>query len=589
MSAREALSLLLGALQEPTAGDAAEGLLPLAAALLSQVTSRPLDTSAAPSGLQVLVLRSVVARTDGRLDAAVLSRLAAVVEAFLPPRDRTRVAELAGPPVSEGVLLSARGAPALRVVVRDPYPGPVTSEAASLAAVEVAPEGPDVAPSNDVAPPAAKLGPLELPTPPRASPVTLAEPPPPPLTLTRFYEGIVEDALEAIRGFARDRWEAPASERPYVEGRILRAIDAVAVTGGPLVSRIAAAWTKSLALPGTHQTFAATLALASLSGGDALWAVLAMVESLVEEQLDHGFAAAEALLVAPHPSRSVLLGDLEASTRRVARATATYLSGRLGTGSAEDLRRALLDSERGRVLAALRAADGRTREELDRMVPVLERWLLVDDGPIAYQAALALLRAGSRKPLDALRSRDSLARTLGLRALDLLVLAGTLEDAPLFAALAGRYPPTPEVFRAVGRFGHPGALARLTHTLGNEDLADAAADALETLFGAVVPPGERLVAGAWQSGVRKLGLAPDVRARVGRPFSPAVVAEECEGGMLSCAAIDSRLLEISIRTGTPVCASLDAFWPEADPSLRAALAAARALDTRFPRGTYHVA
>jgi hypothetical protein len=587
VSRADALASLVEALEG--VGAAAE-LAAIARTIAGRMPADDAALDGATSGaLGALVLRCVVATTDGTLPVELLPATRAVAAALTPPRVRVRVHELAPPPVDHPLFVAARDQPRRRVVARPLY-GERAAAALSLSVAEPPAPANDAsdddavvpAPDDDVAPP----GPAELPSPPRP-PVRWLDELPPPVFVDAFQDRVVADALASARGFARDRWEITIRDRPQAEARLLRAIDAVLVTPGDVVGRVLRAWTASRELPGAHQSSVTGLILGSLEGGDVAAALLDAIEALPAGEVAHALAATDGFAIAEHPGESALTEDLLGSSSHVARAAGVRLRVRRRAFDVATLRGWLLEPDLDVVAQALRGIETLAASEATPLLPLAARWLGVADPNVAWHAARALLIAGSLEPLRRVRERGSVTDTLGLRALEVLILAGEGEDIPHFAWIASRFPPSPALFDAVGRFGHLGAFSRLAHALGDEDLADAAAAALETMLGPGVSPRERLAAGAWRRALLHDKPSIELRHRAGRPWSPDAVAGECVD--LSCRAIEGRIAELRVRTGEMILADLESFWPVAGASIEGALATARRVGKAYPAGSYRVA
>src|SRR5262249_39836528 len=139
-------------------------------------------------------------------------------------------------------------------------------------------------------------------------------------------------------------------------------------------------------------------------------------------------------------------------------------------------------------------------------------------------AARALLRFGRLEPHREVHDGGRLVSILGLRSLEILVLAGGLDDRPSLEAILRKFPVTPISLDALARFGDPTVWSFLLRALGDDDLAEDAALALTTLFGARVGFKERKNVAAWRSAIVAMRPERGVRYRRGVPFRPSILA-----------------------------------------------------------------
>ena len=382
-----------------------------------------------------------------------------------------------------------------------------------------------------------------------------------------LYEIVAGEAFNAIASAGRDRLLAPLEDRDDMEQRALRQVDALAAAGGRVVHLILSSWTSALELPGPWCSWAAAFALGSLDGADALLALHEGLLRLPAGAFDHAVAAASALAVAPHPDRTDLGRDLLSSSHPVARAVGVDVLGRAQQLAPDDLRRHLLDASVPVMAAAVRAASRMDLETVRPVLGVLERWLDFPHAEVAWPAARALLRWGLKTPLTQVRNGGHLARTLGIRAAEVLIVAGEPGDQARLAEILRGTPPSRATLDALARFGHPGAWAYLAQKLEDEDLVDDAVDALTTLFGSRVSWAERRSVPAWRSAIATAKLDPATRYRRGRPWSPAVVADECRAPSLSAADVNLRLDELVVRARIGQDVDVDAWWPHLSAAL----------------------
>jgi hypothetical protein len=172
-------------------------------------------------------------------------------------------------------------------------------------------------------------------------------------------------------------------------------------------------------------------------------------------------------------------------------------------------------------------------------------------------------------------TEGTLGERLGPRAAELYVLCGAPRDWPRFESLLGRHRTTPAVLSAVARFGSPAAAPWLLQRLDDDALGEPAALALQTLFGAIVPPERQTEAGLWRSAIAGLGLDPQARYRRGLPWSAAVVADECAEGTLSRTGIELRIDELRARLRLPEAVDVSGWWRSTNDRLTDFLGRAR--------------
>src|SRR6185437_7061875 len=145
-----------------------------------------------------------------------------------------------------------------------------------------------------------------------------------------------------------------------------------------------------------------------------------------------------------------------------------------------------------------------------------------------------------------------------------------------------RAPRTRALLSALARFGHPGVWAFLIHQLANEDLVDAAADALTVLFGARLEPESTTDAAAWRDVISRLKPDPGARYRRGVIWRPGLVASECTSGELSRASIELAVDELSVRTRIAPSVDLTLWTAEAEPLLARFCEGVTRCDERWP-------
>jgi hypothetical protein len=192
---------------------------------------------------------------------------------------------------------------------------------------------------------------------------------------------------------------------------------------------------------------------------------------------------------------------------------------------------------------------------------------------------------GDRGPYQDLVS-GQLEASLGPSAAELFVLRGHREDLPRLQALLSRHPMNAARLSAIARFGDPTVWAFLAHHLADEALGEAAARALTTLFGPLVPADKRLQGAAWRGAIGARSFDPTVRYRRGRPWSPVVVADELESGDLNRVEMEQRIDELRVRAGIESTANVWAWFPDAQAGVSAVADEARKRGASVPAGGY---
>lgn len=403
--------------------------------------------------------------------------------------------------------------------------------------------------------------------------VRLAEAGGEPLSIARFYAEIVDACTETIASLARDRALRPARERPATEARLLEQLDAILVTGPGCIDDLFRAFHRSLESKDPWRTWAPVFALGCIDGDESLRAIAAAIAGLPLDARARGRMAAEALSVAPHPELPRLATALSTSPHSLARAIGVELRSRRSTLGPDAITAYLEDPSAPVVEAALRAL-GRLDQPEPALVPELRRRMHSPDAAVAWQAARVLLLWGSEDPYDAVREGHPAAAGLGAQALEVFVLRGDERDLPRIEAWLGRIPVTAEALSAIARFGHAGVWAFLAHHLSDDALCEAAAAALETLFGDRVPAERRSLPRAWRDAIAAARFDPGVRYRRGEPWRPEVVVAEWAGGGLSRGEIALRADELIARAHAGRDAPLDGWTPEPEDALTALARAA---------------
>ncbi|MDC0741630.1 hypothetical protein [Polyangium mundeleinium] len=331
---------------------------------------------------------------------------------------------------------------------------------------------------------------------------------------------------------------------------------------------------------------AAVFTLACFSGGDALDAMAHGLTALLPTAVDHARAAAEALLVAPHPDRNGVCRTLLVSPHPVVRAVGVLVLGRQDVLGVDEIRGFLLDPNSSVAAAAAEVVDALPAEDAARLVPLLGKCLGHPAPAVVWAAARTMLPAGHQEPYFELRDGGPHAARLQLFGAEIFVLAGDVSDRAALAACLARTPPSAATLSALARFGHAGTWPYLLRQLANEDLADAAEAALATLFGERVAPSLRQDAGAWRKAIEAMRLDSSVRYRGGEPWTAERVAEECASGALDRSEVERRLDELAVRAGIRAPTNGAAWGEELDRALAGLVHAARERDHAAMRGTW---
>ncbi len=390
---------------------------------------------------------------------------------------------------------------------------------------------------------------------------------------------IVLQCADTIGMLTRHRVERPMHELAENEGQLFTQLDALAISGGDVVRSLVSFWRENAESRWKSQGVA--LALACLDGIDVLQAIFQEIEALPPDQDQLVIPLAEALLVAPHPNVPDLARDLLASPSPISRAVALEALARRTPLALEEIRPHLADAHPAVVGAAVRACAALPPPVgLPLLMPLVAR----PHVGVAWAAARQLLLWGRPEPYFEVRSGR--ATGLGPFALEVLVLAGGLGDLELFDQLAAKLPASPALLSAVARFGAPTAWALLCHHLGDDELADAAARALATLFGDRVPLKEANKPAAWRAAISKGRFDGTTRMRRGEPWRPRTVAAEMRRGDFPRAEMRVRIDELIVRTGARVDADLGRWAPDTWSAIHLSTEAFDKADAHYPPGTW---
>jgi hypothetical protein len=299
---------------------------------------------------------------------------------------------------------------------------------------------------------------------------------------------------------------------------------------------------------------------------------------------DHWKAAAEALALVRVDDPKKLGEALLSSSRPAARAVGVDLLARHGALSHAALRELLAREEPPVRAAALRAAS--RMEAVTVLAPEIASCLGTSSADVAWEAARVLTIAGVQQAYFDLQVGGPLASVLGVRGLELLIMAGDEQDIGMFEHLLTAAPMTPLLLSAVARFGNVTVWSFLVHYLTEPELANAAVGALRTLFGDLVPEGERLSYTAWKEAIADAGFNPALRYRGGQPWQPSTVISECTSGKLNRFEVERRIDELAARIQVDPRVDLGLREPDQRRGLAAFASDAAARGTRWRPGAW---
>lgn len=398
----------------------------------------------------------------------------------------------------------------------------------------------------------------------RAPPVTLDPERRPTITVADFHASVVHHAAELAGALCRSRFEAPRRDLGRTEARLLRQLDAIVAAGPGALTAVATFWERRAADP--FAALAAALAAAAFTGDEALDLLSRAIHALPEDAEDHLITVGEALALSDHPGLGALARDLSISTHALARALGKGLCSTRGELAFDGVYAALGDPSPLVARAGIWAVERLPTAQRALFSKLLrERSESLSPG-VAWSAARLLALSGDREvSVDALDG--PLGQRLGPRAAELFVLTGEPADWPRLEALLGQHRTTRALLSTVGRFGSPAAASWLLPRLADAALGDAVVRALSTLFGPLVSPTATQQASSWQRALAERSFDPRQRIRRGRPWSPAVVAEECTSGDLSMTELALRVDELRARCRAPDPVDLRAWAPEASARL----------------------
>ena len=402
------------------------------------------------------------------------------------------------------------------------------------------------------------------------------------ITLATYRARVVADALDTAAMLANQRRVWPMSDWEGRDARLYTQLDAVFATGPSWLGDVVSTWAQTLDDPNPWRLWATLLLLGSAAGGDALLAAEHTLRTLPPNAEEKVPCAAEALAIAPHPDLAEALAAWQTADHPLVRAVAIEASSRRGALDVAALEPHLADPRAVVLAAAIRAL---TRVPDCGALPRQVAWALRHpDAGVAWESARALTLFGDDAPLDDLRQGRPLVQQLGERAVELFVMAGEGGDIHRLQPIVKRLPPTKPLLRAVGRFGSPGAWAFLAHFLGEDEVADAAEQALVSIFGPIVTgPAARTPTG-WRRALDGAPFEHAVRYRRGSAWRPSVVAQELSALELDQAEADARVDELMARTGRFFPHELHGPWPAVRQTLQAIEAHGKRTDAGYYGG-----
>lgn len=406
-----------------------------------------------------------------------------------------------------------------------------------------------------------------------------------PIPMTAYYAGVIESCADNIATLARNRSRRSARHRAGNEVRIVHQIDAILATGAGCITELMAWWDRSLESSDPWKIWALLVTLGSIEGGEGTKAIAYGLERLPPDARLGSIVAAEALAVVAHPDLVPLGKKLLVSPHPVARAVGVDVCARRGVLSIEEIPRYLRDPDVLVIEASLLAL-ARLSPAPVELAPILLQRMLHPNPPVAWRATRLLSIWGFSEPHVEVRDHDELLSRLGSRALELFVLNGRAKDLERIEACLSRMPVDPDVLSAIGRFGHTGSWSFLTHFLADDELSEAAVNALTTLFGAKLPRPEVRRAAAWKSVIAHAHLDPQLRYRRGEPWHVQTVATELTSGDLPRDEIENRIDEVTVRSRVNKPVDLCLWTPDAEGQIKAFAAGAVEATRRRSPGTW---
>jgi len=335
-----------------------------------------------------------------------------------------------------------------------------------------------------------------------------AEPPP------QFAFEVAVDEQDALRTLARDTLEdigtlsnlrQPIPTETWLdqlpfEQRLLDNLDYFASLGGACLPLITL-YHKEADVPDAMRAFAVAFTLGCIEGSDTIGTAMAVFKRSAPEEWS-GFV--DGFVLAPHPAIDEQLPELLTHPNpKLAAVTLDILAKR---GAVPDDAIAWMQPRKDRGINLALACAAGSNLPRDAALTYLDELLYSNiDDELWLAAASSALRRGhghARDRIrDMLREPPSLARAEG--GIHLLGLAGHPRDVEMLGWAARSYP-TPKVARALGRFGHVGAIPTLIELLAVGDaVAEAAGESLDRITAAGL---REVVEEPWDT-----GLPPELR------------------------------------------------------------------------------
>lgn len=442
---------------------------------------------------------------------------------------------------------------------------PLAAEAEAVATEEVATEEEapaGVTATGEAAAPAAIYDPAQQPPPP----VRLLSELAPMVPVLKHYSLVVEQALDTMALLNSHRLGRTINEAADEELRIWELLDAAITTGPHLIENVEHWWAQNLDSPDEWKVWAPCYVLGSLEDARVPLALDRILNDLDAELTEQVTAAAQGLHLARGSAIGPLVRELRRSPNPLKRAVGVMTASYRRELSPEDIAAHLVDPSAVVIEAALAAA-GRLSElplpDQDRLVVYLYSRV----PGFVVRAAKALLLHGRPEPYQMLE-HGTLERDLGAHLLEFLVWTGSERDVPRIERFVQGRELSGEQLQQIALFGHPAMWRFLTHFLSDEELQDDAVAALTLLLGVGVEDEQRFQPGAWEAQLGR--VAPDARTRyrLGKPFHTGSVQEEYQIRLVSYRALESRLDEMAIRTGTRVDTPLHGWTGDAEGRLR---------------------
>lgn len=359
----------------------------------------------------------------------------------------------------------------------------------------------------------------------------LPEPPPieinpkiaQPIARAVFYQRVVADALDWIAAQFRSYCEEPRETWRELDDLLLRALDAIACV--PESAKHIGHWWRNVLADGKPgQAGALALALSRNREAEALEALAQGLEMLPSDALRSGRHAFHALLANEHPELARFVPRLSASANPVVRGIGVELGVALGMSDVAAWR-AYFSDPAVAVLAAMSRAAAYLPEGDEAICTSLRTLVRFPHRDVSWPAQRELCIRGDDEVMRRLRAGELDAASMRPHHwVQVFSLCGIASDAPLLEKLLGRSKPTPKLLQAVGRYGNPMTARYLLHHLGDDDLADAADEALRMMFGELVDEDDE--DGDWAAAIAEKEVNADLRLRWGREFARGVVQEQ---------------------------------------------------------------